>query len=273
MPWIAPLIAGIVSVGTTVGSTVAAKRQQDRQNEANAKLTNLNNQLQVDLINKQNEYNSPSAQMERYRQAGINPYVAANNAGNQSGIASTQAPQQSYSNYMDRIQNVANLVNQLQQVQLNEENAKNLASVTQLNKAKADVEQEKLNDWRFRNLFGMSNAENRAALLALQQGKLYYDLKYEYGQDSVLHSADIDTPYGSQSFFTPRRLSFADLMNGYRNKRDESNLQYQKSGTDLRKLTYEWDSANREYGIGPRAPYWLSFARFALDKIREKFHF
>lgn len=46
---------------------------------------------QIDFWNMQNEYNSPEAQMERYREAGLNPYMVAGNisSGSASGSLNT----------------------------------------------------------------------------------------------------------------------------------------------------------------------------------------
>lgn len=100
--------AGLISAGIGAGSGIissifgarqAAKnrawqmRMQQMQNDFNAKQAELafqRNQSewtrQFDLTNR---YNSPSAQMERYEAAGINPYMAA---GNIQGGTSSASP-------------------------------------------------------------------------------------------------------------------------------------------------------------------------------------
>lgn len=62
--WVAPLIA-LFQLGTTVGSWFYNSHQQDRQNA-----------YQEGLINKQNAYNSPDAQLNRLLAAGV-PYNTA----------------------------------------------------------------------------------------------------------------------------------------------------------------------------------------------------
>lgn len=66
------LISGLTGIGTELGSSV------------------LNYQNQVKLIDKQNEYNTPAAQMQRFADAGLNPnliYGMGNN-GNQPASGS-----------------------------------------------------------------------------------------------------------------------------------------------------------------------------------------
>ena len=63
------------------------ERNVSATNKANIQIAQMNNeynerqldkqiQTQWDMWNAQNEYNDPSAQMQRYRDAGINPYMA-----------------------------------------------------------------------------------------------------------------------------------------------------------------------------------------------------
>lgn len=80
---------------------------QDRANETNLKIARETNQNQYQMFQEQNafnermynqmqQYNTPAAQMQRYTDAGINPYIAAGNVqtGNvQSALQSAQPPQ------------------------------------------------------------------------------------------------------------------------------------------------------------------------------------
>lgn len=68
----------------------------DYQNKFNAHQAELAYEREKELINAQNEYNSPVNQMARYAEAGLNPNVIYGqiNPGNQSGVASYE-PQKS----------------------------------------------------------------------------------------------------------------------------------------------------------------------------------
>lgn len=81
-----PLISGLGSVfGGKVaadGSEAAAKAalQATREtNAANLKLAQYQNDWNIAQWNRQNAYNTPSAQRARYEEAGINPYFALGN--------------------------------------------------------------------------------------------------------------------------------------------------------------------------------------------------
>ena len=103
--------AAIISGGASLlGGLFGGNSNQSAQDKANA--TNLQiaretNQQQYQMFQEQNSfnermynqmqaYNTPAAQMQRYQDAGINPYIAAGNVqtGNvQSLLQSAQAPQ------------------------------------------------------------------------------------------------------------------------------------------------------------------------------------
>lgn len=104
------IAAGISSASSLLGGLFGGKANQSAQDKANA--TNLQiaretNQNQYQMFQEQNAfnermynqmqaYNTPAAQMQRYSDAGINPYIAAGNVqtGNaQSALQSAQAPQ------------------------------------------------------------------------------------------------------------------------------------------------------------------------------------
>lgn len=84
------------AVGSIVGSVVGAessKNAQRRQYEMDQNLMNQQFNQNVDMWNMQNAYNSPSAQMERMRKAGLNPAMMyGGKSGGQSGNAGAIAP-------------------------------------------------------------------------------------------------------------------------------------------------------------------------------------
>jgi len=73
-------------------SDVKSRKAIRRQNEANMKLAQYQYDLQVEQWNRANAYNSPSAQMERYRSAGLNPYLIYGNGQSSAGMAASTAP-------------------------------------------------------------------------------------------------------------------------------------------------------------------------------------
>lgn len=99
MPLTGLAAAGVGAFGSLIGdifnssaSSKAAKAQLQatrETNEMNYKIWQEQRQAEVDMWNMQNSYNDPSAQMERLRNAGLNPYMAMANASNSSGISSS----------------------------------------------------------------------------------------------------------------------------------------------------------------------------------------
>lgn len=73
-------IAAAITAGASLLGTGANAYAQGRMNrktrEWNEKMFGLQNQRDLQFWNLQNEYNSPTSQMSRLRQAGINPNVA-----------------------------------------------------------------------------------------------------------------------------------------------------------------------------------------------------
>lgn len=81
---IGSIIAGVVAAGTAIASGASKKRQQRRAQAYQRELLDYQNNIALSNWDKENAYNTPSAQMERYRQAGLNPnliYSQQNTAG------------------------------------------------------------------------------------------------------------------------------------------------------------------------------------------------
>ncbi|UOK21003.1 DNA pilot protein [Chifec microvirus UA13_27] len=108
---IAPLLAaGIIGGAASLGSSIiggssaasAAKNanatnlQIAREtNQANAALAQQQQNWNVDLWNMQNNYNTPAAQLQRYKDAGLNPnliYGSGSGSSGNAGSISTVAP-------------------------------------------------------------------------------------------------------------------------------------------------------------------------------------
>lgn len=88
-----PLIPIIAAGGTLLSQgiqQIGAKKRLKRQTAANMQLSEHAYAQDLDMWNKQNKYNDPSAQMLRLRNAGLNPnmvYGQGTVAGNTSGSA------------------------------------------------------------------------------------------------------------------------------------------------------------------------------------------
>ena len=112
--WVAPAIAAGGSIlGNLFGGGATVKAQK-LANDTNLQINREANQNQYQMFLEQNafnermwhqmnEYNTPAAQMQRFTDAGINPYIAAGDVqtGNaQSALQSAPAPQQHVASVM-----------------------------------------------------------------------------------------------------------------------------------------------------------------------------
>lgn len=91
------------SIGSTVIGVGSAQSQQYREQKFNAEQAQINRDFQreerlavqdfnVDMWNRNNEYNSPASQMARARAAGINPNLVASGANGASASPVTSSP-------------------------------------------------------------------------------------------------------------------------------------------------------------------------------------
>lgn len=82
--------SGLLGAGASVGSNIANKKAQESANKANLQIAQMNNEFNermlqkqmdynTDMWNKQNEYNTAQAQVQRLREAGLNPAIALGN--------------------------------------------------------------------------------------------------------------------------------------------------------------------------------------------------
>lgn len=98
------------NIAPVVGGAIIAGASSILGSMLNAKSTNDNNKLQQQLVNDANAYNTPGMQMQRFQDAGLNPYMMLGqvNAGNQTSVASTSPV-----DYSSGIQGVGNAANTL----------------------------------------------------------------------------------------------------------------------------------------------------------------
>lgn len=94
---IAPEVgAALVSGGASLVNSIFGTSSQDKANKTNLKIAQMNNDFNREMFEKQiaynwdmwqanTEYNSAKSQVQRFRDAGINPYLAMN--GNNAGVA------------------------------------------------------------------------------------------------------------------------------------------------------------------------------------------
>ena len=92
--WVAPAIAAAAQLGSSLYDSITSRNQAkqniDRTHKHNLELAEYSYGKDLEMWNRMNLYNTPAAQMERLKAAGLNPklvYGAGNVAGNVSGKA------------------------------------------------------------------------------------------------------------------------------------------------------------------------------------------
>lgn len=165
----AAISAGAGLVGSILG--VSGQKQQYKYQRA---LMEQQYQNQIDFWHMNNEYNTPAAQMQRYTDAGVNPYVALGH-GNTSQYGSVMQPTPQAPNYAGTVgaqiqQSLQNFL-MLQQArnvgadtQLKAAQTKTQESITSLNSVKefvltldGDLKQQL---YDFRNIFNRIEIQN-----------------------------------------------------------------------------------------------------------------
>lgn len=94
------LIGGIASGASGLFGSVASIINTNKTNKANKAMAEYQYSKDLESWNRQNAYNSPSAQMERYQSAGLNPNLiygtGSASAGNATQLPKYQAPSMQY---------------------------------------------------------------------------------------------------------------------------------------------------------------------------------
>lgn len=132
-PGIGAAISGASNIASGVIGQIFAKKNSERQLSQQKELQNYQYSQDVDMWNKQNAYNSPLQQMERYKEAGLNPnliYGSGSSAGNAATMPKYNAPtapmrENSKIQTGDMIQQYQNIQMQQKQIDLVESQIKN----------------------------------------------------------------------------------------------------------------------------------------------------
>lgn len=138
-----PLYDNRKNIAPVVGGAIIAGASSILGSMLNAKSTSDNNKLQQQLVNDANAYNTPGMQMQRFQNAGLNPYMMLGqvNAGNQTSVASTSPVD--YSSGVQGIGNAANTLIQAasanSQIEVNKATIAKTESETALNQIDAQT--------------------------------------------------------------------------------------------------------------------------------------
>lgn len=185
-----PLIgSALISGASSLLGGMFGSASQSSANRTNLQIARETNQMQYQMFQEQNafnermynqmqQYNTPAAQMQRYQEAGINPYIAAGNvqSGNaQSALQSAQplplhtAQVQPVNAFQDAFSQIGNVISQYAQNEL-------ALSQAQKNRAEAGWV-DRLNGAQFNKLSAETNN-------LYQQGSLL-GLDYKLKNDTL----------------------------------------------------------------------------------------
>lgn len=261
------------------------KTVQDRANETNLQIAREANQNQYQMFqeqnafnermwNQMNQYNSPASQMQRYTDAGINPYIAAGNVqtGNaQSTLQSAPAPQQHVAQVMpatgmgDAVQNsfaqIGNVISQFAQNQLALAQAKKTDAeaswIDRLNSAQmGKLGAETLNLHNQNSLLGLDYQIKSDTLgnykllsdLSVQQAALTNNLvdaqtrKALFESDLAMVESHIKAKYGEKQVLqeisesvSRQYLNYVSAHNSERLTTAQCNLMFEQAKTEVEK--------------------------------------
>ena len=139
MGWLGETIGGIFGLAQSGIDAKTAKRNTDATNAANMRLAEYSYSKDLEMWNRQNEYNTPSAQMERFQQAGLNPNLiyGQGTAGNATTIPHYQAPRMEF-NYKSPV-NLLTVMSAFQDFNLKQAQTDSLRAVAEANQTVADI--------------------------------------------------------------------------------------------------------------------------------------
>lgn len=212
----APLIGGIASFFGGKHSADKSLQATRETNKANAELAKYQNEWNLAQWYRQNAYNTPSAQRQRYEDAGINPYFALGNITsgeaqslNSAEMANQQSGSEAYNHLAQGYQGLAAGIgsagsaymnSQYQQEQVKSLQLKNtedaLSMMLRVNGLKYDNVAKKMSNQLFNaNMNSMINitknqereSYSRVAIASLQQVGTAYDVaQKKFTNDFIL---------------------------------------------------------------------------------------
>lgn len=197
------LSAGLPVVGSLISNLFGAGNQANA-NRANMELAKYQYDRNLEMWNKQNEYNTPSNQMSRLREAGLNPNLVYGNgsvANTTNSVPQYDAPKiQAYTNFGDfgfsnAAQGFLNASQLVANVKKTNQETSNLAVDNRLK-----IQQEQLNELRmiaqnYTNSKSRDEAdiwkqilEQRLNLMRAQEGTQYVDQQLKHASADNLNS-------------------------------------------------------------------------------------
>lgn len=218
--------AALISGGSNLLSGVFQSAAQSSANATNIQLARENREWQESMWQKQNEYNTPAAQIQRMREAGLNPALmySQGNVGNAGSVGSAPVAQvQPVTGFAQGIgaagDTIANAVMQYEQV-------KQMRANTRLLESKAaQTEANTFEPQTYRQLIN-------AKLSALTHQGSYYESK-AIGQDTYnRHASALLGNQVRHGELSNSELNLRMYMEVAKFQLDVANYQLRKKMTD-----------------------------------------
>lgn len=166
MSWLAAL-SGI----GTIGQSLASIYNTNKTIQANKSMAEYSYSKDLEMWNRQNEYNTPQAQMSRFKEAGLNPNLiyGKGNPGNATVLPKYNVPKLEY-NY--QVPDILNIIQGLQSVR---ESNKRIEETNQrINESGKRMEKIDQDIWESQERIDYLGKKNR--LTGYQAWKAYMDV-------------------------------------------------------------------------------------------------
>lgn len=167
-PTISSLVSGAGSLLSTVVQAAFNKKEADAQRQWNEDMMDKQNAWSLDMWNKTNEYNTPESQVNRLRDAGLNPLYYGLDGSSANGLESAQPLGYDRANMSNMDNPLATGVQTFMQSQaLNKELELKNAQIDKLKEETAGVGLD--NEFKDRTMAARTEAENLKNELTKQQ--------------------------------------------------------------------------------------------------------
>lgn len=153
---------------------------QAYSNMGNMKLAEYQYSKDLEMWNRQNEYNSPVAQMARFAEAGINPnlVVGQGNSGNATQMPSYNAPTMSFDQKIPMVTNILQTFADLDMKQAATDKVKEETNAQRINNSMLAVQNE---FFRERQITELGNLISSGAISQAEGARRIRELKQDYG--------------------------------------------------------------------------------------------
>lgn len=226
----------------TFGKRVSNWLQYGRKGMAQMAATDKAFKREKEMWNLQNEYNTPAAQMQRYKDAGLNPMLlySQGSSGNASSAPNVPIPDMSVvPNVTDVMQNASSAVGMLQQFKAMEQIGANI-SLTRANEA---LTRQKTINEAFTPILNQLDIDTKSFDLGQKQQLLPYNLQIAATNAAKGQIANKQAEY-ELSQMSPERLRKLKLENDI-SAYDLKNMK----PAELKKLLQEYINLQKSAGL------------------------